>query len=340
MNFDLSPDQDALRDGVRSLCEGRFPMRRVRGGFDRASWDELAEAGVFSLRASEAGGGAGLGGADAVVVFEELGRALVPGPLVWGHLVCGVVDGVVGGVDGRGSGAWTIEHLDALDTLLVVDADGVRAVSAAEVTGAEPVARPLDPLTPVHRVAALPAGTRIGAAGLAQQWDRDGALLTAAYLVGMAAVCTDLAVAYAKERRQFERPIGSFQAVKHILADMAVRAEVARVAVHAAACTIDEPGVGDAGRAVAGAKLLAGEAALLNGKAAIQVHGGMGFTWEVDVHLYLKRAWVLDTVFGSTGTHARAVAASLPRFGVAAAPSGSRSDAKVLRARLTLLSGR
>src|SRR5450756_315583 len=120
----------------------------------------------------------------------------------------------------------------------------------------------------------------------------------------MHASCGGQAHGYARERHQFARPIGSFQAVKHLLADMAVRAEVARAAVDAAACVVDDPAAGDAVRAVSGAKLIAGEAALHNAKGSLQVHGGMGFTWDVDVHLYLKRAWVLDTVFGTPDEHA------------------------------------
>ena len=93
MDFDLTDDQVALRDGIRSLCEGRFPIARVREGFDRAVYAELADAGVFSLRAD------GFGLADAAVVFEELGRAVVPGPLVWLYLANGLVDGVAGGLE-------------------------------------------------------------------------------------------------------------------------------------------------------------------------------------------------------------------------------------------------
>jgi alkylation response protein AidB-like acyl-CoA dehydrogenase len=100
--------------------------------------------------------------------------------------------------------------------------------------------------------------------------------------------------------------------VKHLCAEMAVRSEVARAAVHAAACVFEDPSTGDPVRAVSGAKVLAGDAAILNGRVATQVHGGMGFTWEVDVHLYLKRAWVLDTRFGSVDAHADTVAATLP----------------------------
>jgi alkylation response protein AidB-like acyl-CoA dehydrogenase len=306
VDFDLSPDQVALRDGIRSLCEGRFPIKRVREGFDRSTHAELAEAGVFSLRSD------GFGVADAAVVFEQLGRAAVPGPLVWAYLAHGAVDGVVGGLEtGERQPPWMIEHIDALDTLLVVDETAVRAVPASKVAGAVPVGRPLDPLTPVHRVDVLPSGDTVGGDDLLARWRLEGPVVTAAFLVGMAQACTDLSVAYAKERRQFDRPIGSFQAVKHLLADMLVRTEVARACVHAAACTLDDPDVGDVARAVAAAKMLAGETAITNGKTATQVHGGMGFTWEVDVHLYLKRAWVLDTVFGSVDEHAEAVAATL-----------------------------
>ena len=289
MDFELSADQVALRDGIRSLCEGRFPIKRVRDGFDRSAHAELAESGVFSLRAD------GFGVADAAVVFEELGRAVVPGPLVWLYLANGLVDGVVGGLEvARRRPPWMVEHLDVLETLLVVDDDGVQSVAAGKVAGA------------------LPVGEPVGDADVVRRWRLEGAVVTSAFLVGIAEACTELSVAYAKERRQFDRPIGSFQAVKHLLADMLVRAEVARASVHAAACTLDDPDVGDVARSVAGAKVLAGEAAITNGKTATQVHGGMGFTWEVDVHLYLKRAWVLDTVLGSVDDHADAVAATIP----------------------------
>ena len=148
------------------------------------------------------------------------------------------------------------------------------------------------------------------------EWRRAGAVLTAAFQLGLADRCTELAVAYAKERVQFDRAIASFQAIKHICADMVTRTEVARAAVYAAGAHLDaaEP-LGDAtalDRSIATAKLLAGDAAIANGKAATQVHGGMGYTWEVDVHLYLKRAWVLETRFGSGDHHADAIAASLP----------------------------
>jgi alkylation response protein AidB-like acyl-CoA dehydrogenase len=309
VNFDLSDDQVALRDGIRSLCAGRFTMERVRTGFDRSVHDELAETGVFSLRAD------GFTWTDTSIAFQELGRALVPGPLVWTHLAHGSVEGVVTGVEPPtfevGGGTVMVEFFDAADAVVVLEPDRIVRVAPGDVADAEALSWPLDPLTPVHRVDVLPDGDEIGGAEEAAAWHVGGSLLTAAYEVGMAQACVEAATAYSLEREQFDRPIGSFQAVKHILADMAVRAEIARAAVDAASVAVDDGDAAAIERAVSGARLLAGEAALTNAKGSLQVHGGMGFTWEVDVHLYLKRAWVLNTAFGTPAVHADAVAATL-----------------------------
>jgi alkylation response protein AidB-like acyl-CoA dehydrogenase len=306
MDLELSDDQVSLRDGIAALLGGRFDPGRIRAGFDRAMWDELGAAGVFSLGAD------GFGWADRVVVFEQLGEACVPGPLVAGSLANGMLDGIVGGVDRSPAGEGVVvEHLDRLDRLVVLDAEGVWVLDPDTLTGTAS-SWPLDPLTPVTRVASLPRGERVGDAAVANEWSRAGRVLTAAFALGLAQRCTDLAVAYAATREQFDRPIGSFQAVKHLLADMLVRTEVARAAVYAAGTHLDDSGQPGIDRAVAGAKVLAGEAAVVNGKSATQVYGGMGFTWEVDVHLYLKRAWVLDTHFGSVDANSDLLAALLP----------------------------
>ncbi len=304
MDFDLTDDQVALRDGIRALCTGRFTMERVRVGFDRSIHDELAETGVFSLRDD------GFSWADTSIAFQELGRALLPGPLVWTHLAHGLVEGVVTGVEPGPGGSVMVEHLAASDAVVVLRDDAIERIAPDDLADATEVTWPLDPLTPVHRVDVLPDGEVVGGAEEAGAWRVGGSVLTAAYQVGMAQACVEAATAYALEREQFDRPIGSFQAVKHILADMAVRAEVARAAVDAAAVAVDDVDESSR-RAVAGARLLAGEAARKNAKSSLQVHGGMGFTWEVDVHLFLKRAWVLDTVFGSPDAQADALAATL-----------------------------
>ena len=298
MDLELSDDQLALRDGIAAMLEARIPIERVRSGFDRAMFDELGEAGVFSLRAD------GFSWADCVVVFEQLGRACVPGPLVTSLLLG---DGRIAETVNRLPPIW-IEHLDLLDVLLVADGAGCQAVDPKSVE-ATPSPWPLDPATPVWRAERVPEGQRIDFN--ASSRDPAGTALTAALQLGLADRLTELAVAYAKERVQFDRPIGSFQAVKHMLADMLTRTEVARAAVYSAGTALDEETpAATQRRLVYGAKLVAGEAAIANGKAATQVFGGMGFTWEVDVHLYLKRAWVLDTHYESADGNAALVCAT------------------------------
>jgi alkylation response protein AidB-like acyl-CoA dehydrogenase len=319
VNFDLDDAERALADGIREVSSRAFPLERIRAledtaAVDREGWRALGAAGVFALRLPEPEG-VGLGLTQAAVVFEELGRALVPGPLVASHLAAGLVPGAaegerVVGLLEAGRTPLVVEHLAGLDALVVLDGDGLRLVDPAALAAA-PLERPLDPLTPLHLVEDLPAGDPVGGAELARRWRRDGAVLVAALLVGIAAACTERAVCHARERRQFGRPIGSFQAVKHLCADMLVRAEVARAALHRAAVLVDGAGEGDVARAVAGAALLAAEAAVRNGKDAVQVHGGMGYTWELDVHLFLKRAVVLSTCVGGPDEQAEAVARCL-----------------------------
>ncbi len=334
MDFRVGDDQRELAEGIRSMLTGRLPLDRVRAheGKEHAiaaeDWAALGETGVFALTLPEPTG-TGLGLADAVVVFEELGRALVPGPLVGTFLGAhaGLVEGAAEGrvqvgvlTVGR-PGPVLVEYLGSLDALLVLDGDGsAQLLSPVPTGGARRMEHPLDPLTPMWRLDALPFGGSV-AGDHGQLWHQ-GALLTAALQVGHASAVLELAVAYAKEREQFGKPIGSFQAVKHICADMLVRSEVARAAVQAAACLTDAPDVVAAEaettgctpgqtleRSVAGAKLLADEAAVANARAAIQVHGGMGFTWEVPLHLHLKRSRVLQTTFHEPAEASAALAA-------------------------------
>ena len=169
-----------------------------------------------------------------------------------------------------------------------------------------PVARPTDPLTPVSVVDALPAGEAIAEAG---PWHGRGGLLVAAFQVGLGQAAVDMGVAYAQEREQFGRRIGSFQAVKHLLVDATVGVETARAAIHAAAVTTDEGA--DATRLLPGARVVASEAADTAARACIQVHGGMGYTWELEAHLLLKRVIALDTTLGGVEAAYDDVAAAL-----------------------------
>ncbi|MFD5935888.1 acyl-CoA dehydrogenase family protein [Streptomyces sp. NPDC060333] len=276
MDFQPTEEQRDLRAGVRNLLAGRYGREALRASVesgvcvDRDLWRELGEAGFFALRLPEAEGGVGLGLPEAVLVFEEAGRALLPGPLVATHLAAGAVPGAA-----AGTAVVTASDLDGSLVAHWGEADAVLGLPGFASTPAEPV-RSADPLTPLHRVASAP---------VPGDHRDEGALLTAALQVGSALRTLELAVRYAGEREQFGRPIGSFQAVKHLCAEMLVRAEVARTAVYAAAVTGDPA-------ETAAAKLLADEAAVRNARDCLQVHGGMGFTWEADVHLHLKRAWV------------------------------------------------
>jgi alkylation response protein AidB-like acyl-CoA dehydrogenase len=320
VDFELTADQVSLQEAIRAFCDGRFPPDVVRtiedagGRLDRGRWRELGDTGVFALRVPEGRGvGLGLGASEAVLVFEELGRALVPGPLVATELAARFVpeaatgECIVGLAD-TDDGVVVVEYPDDLDGLLVVEPGGVRLVQPGAPPGVDAV-RPLDALTPVRWVnAPLPPSEPVGGPEVVDDLRRAGRVLTGALQLGIAARTVELANDYAKEREQFGRPIGSFQAVKHLIADMLVRSEVARAAVYAAACAIDGRSDDDPDRAAAVAKVVAGEAALVNAKTCIQVHGGIGYTWELDVQRYWKRASVLDTHFGNRDECAQSIA--------------------------------
>ncbi|MEU4920829.1 acyl-CoA dehydrogenase family protein [Streptomyces parvus] len=338
MDFQLSDDQRALRSGMRDLLGAVFDRDRLRaaverdGVLDRSLWRGLGAAGFFALRLPEEAGGVGLGLPEAVLLFEEAGRALLPGPLVATHLAAGLVKGAAEGeaVVTAVAGGLPVAHLAEADAVLLVGAEppageatGAEALTGealrAFVAAARPV-RSMDPLTPLHRA---PTGrvsategfrvaserTRADAERAPARTERtpahaerapartertpahagrfrfEAALLTAAEQLGSAARTTEAAVQHAGSREQFGSPVGAFQAVKHLCADMLARTEPARAAVYAAAVTGDPV-------EIAAAKLLADEAAVRNARDCLQIHGGMGFTWEADVHLHLKRAWL------------------------------------------------
>ncbi|WP_413807786.1 acyl-CoA dehydrogenase family protein [Streptomyces sp. OE57] len=319
MDFQLTDDQRALRTGMRELLERRFPRTRLRavvdgdtgrgdrdaargdgdtrrgGELDRELWRELGAAGLFALRLPESAGGVGLGLPEVVLAFEEAGRALLPGPLVATELAAGLSESLAAGaaqgetvVTALDEGGAPVEHLASADVVLALGPTAVEVIPAEEAARSARPMRSVDPATPLHRTA--PSRTRLdqagpGRSGLAARLRREAALLTAAQQLGSASCTVELAVDHAKHRTQFGRPIGAFQAVQHLCAQMLVRAESARSVVYAAAVTEDP---GD----IAAAKLLADEAAVHNARDCLQVHGGMGFTWEADVHLHLKRAWV------------------------------------------------
>ena len=390
MDFELSEDQVALQEAMRAFGESRCSSETLHelaetGSPTRQLWQELAEMGVFGLCVPEEQGGAGLGWVEAMVVFEELGRSLVPGPLAATFLAAQHLpeaasgEAVVTMLDAE-TRPVMVEHPDFADTLAVIDGKTVQIVGwsaesagngqknlaeKAEKNGGDPDsnkhenADPLDPLTPVVRldeamfgelleratqigdiagtagsadaessseVATSKLGSRVeyaegsadaessgegAATSSAALWRMRGTALVAAQQLGIATGATASAVTYAQERRQFDKPIGQFQAVKHLCSDMLTSVEVARAAVYFAGALLDDPSFGNAERAVSVARLMASEAANLCGRNCVQIHGGMGYTWEMDAHLYLKRAWVLDMTLAPPEEHAEIVAGSL-----------------------------
>lgn len=315
MEFRLDPGQVELQQTVDRFCADRFPLEGLVGRegapVDLTVWSELAAMGVLGLVADEASGGSGLGAVEAAIAFEQVGSHLVPGPLLWTVLAAPFVEGaaagdrLVGGISAATveDGTAVVEHAPDLDVLLVVEDDRVVAHRTADLSPPVPL-EPLDPLTPVGRFVALGDGEVVADGAAVTDLRRLGTVLAAAELAGIAARALETARTYALERQQFDVPIGSFQAVKHLLADRYVAVNLAQSAVYAAAAVHDDPRGDDPDRAVSAAKLLAAEAALDGAGTAIQVLGGMGFTWDMLPNHLLKRAWVREASFGSADDHA------------------------------------
>ncbi len=322
MDFLLSDDQTALQSELRRFLTDRVDhdlrtaAAELPGAIDRTLWGELAAMGVFGIHTPEDDGGVGLGLAEATIVFEELGRVAAPGPTISTCLAATL--GVEGAVDGTNvvglirADTLLVEHLDGLDTLLMHHDGLVEQVEKPEGTL---LPRPLDPLTPVSQVEAIPAGDEISKAG--ERIIIHGRLLAAAFQVGLGQAAVDLGTEYAGQRQQFGKVIGSFQAVKHLLADAVVAVDIARAGVHAAAVALDEASddrdTAADGRtmSVDAARIVASEAAQRACEACIQVHGGIGFTWELDAHLFLKRSLALDATFGNVHASHDVVASTL-----------------------------
>ena len=321
MDFQLSEDQHALRSGLRDFCDDRYGFENIvaleKTPLDRARWSELAEMGVFSLRLPEAQGGVGLGMAESVLVFAELGRRVVPGPLLWSHLLAGLVPGaatgetIVGGLDRTraSSEPLLVEYAGGLDALVVLAKDGVHRIEARKLAGT-PVGTPLDPLTPLTHVRELPKGERIAGPEQAAQLRLEGALLSSALCLGITEMTAELAVEYAKKREQFDRPIGSFQAIKHPLVNVLIAVEQLRTLSYAAASALDA-GDAEAEGLARMAKAAASEAYPFACSRAVQFHGGYGFTEDCDAHLYLRRALASRPALGDGREHRAAIAASL-----------------------------
>jgi alkylation response protein AidB-like acyl-CoA dehydrogenase len=319
MRFAFTDDQLLFADGLRDLLAKEFPAADLRtmwedGGHHAPElWRHLAEMGVLGALAPESAGGMGMGMVDAILLFEQLGYAAVPGPVIESMAV--VVPALADDPAGASLAA------DVAGGALVATAaiEGSPYVAHAAVSGAVLTPEGLVTGFDVTDVHGIDAGRSLGSisGGSVQPvtfavddaFDR-GALATAAYLVGASQRMIDIAADYARQREQFGKPIGSFQAVKHLLADALLKVEFARPAVYAAAWELTTRHH-NARRSVSMAKTFASDAAYRTTRSTMQVHGGIGYTWEADLQLWMKKAWALQRSYGDATFHRRRAAAAI-----------------------------
>lgn len=315
MRFAFTDDQRELRDAVRDLLDrecGPDVVRaawpegpagagaRAPAGAVESVWSRLDEMGVLAVGAPADQGGLGLGALDWVLLAEESGYAAVPHPVVEAMCVAGAL-GVTGARVATDLAGPVVPFAAGADVLLLRRSEELVLVPAAEAE-LSPAAT-VDGALAAAQVATPASGGRVVADGedVRRAFDR-GALGNAAQLVGLGQRMLDLTVAHVRERHQFGVPIGSFQAVKHHLADALMHLSFARPAVHRAAWSVAHD-VAERSRDTSMAKALASAAAREVGAAALQCHGAIGYTVEYDLHLYLKRSWALAALWGDAAWH-------------------------------------
>jgi alkylation response protein AidB-like acyl-CoA dehydrogenase len=331
VHFGFSEDQELLRKTLRDFLESECPPERVRAlwetesGRSRELWAQLAELGVLGVLVDEGFEGMGLDERDLVLLLEEIGRAALAEPVV---STVAVAAPLLAELDGQeswlkriavGEAVVAVGHpvnafvSDAHVADLLLLANGDEELHALRSDQVELVHQPAnDPARRLFSVRWNPGPETCMARGsaartlLAAALDR-GVLACAAQQLGVADRLVELAVGYAQQRQQFGRPIGSFQAVKHLLANVKVRLEYARPVVYRAA---DSVARGTRSRTVdvSHAKLVADAAARLAARVALQVHGAIGYTWEQDVHIWMRRAWSLELAYGQAPFHEERVA--------------------------------
>ena len=363
MEFGLSESQQMLKDNARKFFAGECPMETVRRlmetetAFDEGLWTGMTEQGYTGVIFPEEYGGVGLGKVELILLMEEAGRALVPGPLYSTVALAGVAIDALASPEQKkkylepictgearatlalleGNASWepaelrttavngrlTGEKLFVPDAkvanfIVVVAREGV-FVADAKAPGItiEPM-NAMDLTRKVYSVRFVntPAERIGGVAQIARPLEIAAAALAAEMVGGMQRTL-DITVEYAKMRKQFGHPIGTYQAVQHQCADMYLETESARSAVYYAAWALEQ-NTPDAVVAVSIAKMYASDAARTVGNRGIQVHGGMGFTWENDLHLYYKRAKASETAFGDSTYHRERIARLVIDAGAAA----------------------
>ncbi len=326
MNFDFTEDQYVIKRTAHELLEKRSSFERVReaaeaGAYDASLWSELRELGWPGIAIAEEHGGGGLGLVELVILSEELGQAVAGSPFLSNALGGLLIEH--GGTDAQkarwlegiatGEATATVATARGGEAELVPDADAAAVIVLVEDGRAVLVERgdadvtPADAIDITRRFASVRAdgGEELGG-DVAGGLDRAEATL-AAELVGVAQRAMTMSIEYAKDRKQFNTPIGAYQAVSHTCAQMLYDTEGARSATYFAAWAADaDPAQLPLGAAMA--KAAAADAARAVTAAAIQVHGGIGFTWEADLHWLYKRAQVDAALLAGSRTQRARVA--------------------------------
>ncbi len=320
MNFTFSEDQLEFKEAVKGFlageCTPEHLRKMVESGeqFSHARWQQLAEMGLTGILVPEAQGGLGMTEIDFILLAEQCGYAALPEPLVETAAIAVPLLKAIGGqektLERVASGSLVVTVADRRDEvvttpktdLMVLTFDG-QAFRATENTSNFITSESIDPLRPVsltdYSGAVLMEGD--GTQDIWEKHEERASLMAAAGLVGLSQRMVDMSVAYAQERHQFGKPIGSFQAIKHHLASTMVAIEFVRPVLYQAAYEVT------AGHCAilhtSHAKLKASEAAMDAAEVAHQVHGAMGYTYEVDLHLWMKKSWVLTATAGDQIYH-------------------------------------
>lgn len=319
MRFTPTDEQRAFTGALDALLAGADAPGAARAWSEGdtapglALWRRLAEQGVHALAVPEESGGLGAGPVDLVLALEVVGRHALPGPWVEsvaflpallgpGKELAALAEGAVGTAAAPPLAPRAVDA-DVADQVWVLADEGVRRARPGSAHRSVDAARRLVDVTGEGEPTPVPdAGRALDLAVLA----------SAAQLLGLGERLLDDTVAYVKQRRQFGREIGSYQALKHRLADVRITLDFAAPLVHGAAVTFDSgPAAGDRpedrGRAVSAARIAAGDAAYLATRAALQLHGAIGYTRELDLSLPLLKVRALVSAWGTPSLHRRRV---------------------------------
>ena len=333
MDFRFTEDQLNFQASLRKALEKECTVAHLRAlwatetGRSPERWAQLAELGLLGLLVPEAHGGLGMIVVDLVLLLEETGRAALPEPVMETAAVGASLLSATKLAEkwlpqvASGDAILTVGHpLNPFVTdahvahlLLLPHGNDLHAVPREQVSLQRQACS--DPSRHLFRVDWTPkAATRVAQGAEAERLLdaalNRAALACAAQQLGLGQQMVDMGVRYATERHQFGKPIGSFQAIKHLLANVAVRIEFARPVVYRAAFSVAHNSPSRAND-VSHAKVAASEAAVLAAKTVHQVHGAMGYTWECDLHIWMKRAWALDVTWGTSAWHRARVAAAV-----------------------------